>query len=180
MSKSKQRLVTNASDLPQISKKVGMSGVSQASRAAERIPNYKKTRTYEALDAAGRRSLAACVRESGIDDELLFYLLYKNDLLHMVTKDERKKANQGAEFFVVIAIVVVLAAISAQQPIAIFIATGFLFFAAVLYFTGLTNSYSQALRQVKRKLKVMPTADRFDAWLKEHSIQIDDAAENEA
>ena len=141
-------------------------------KAVEKIFDFKSTRTYAALDSAGRRELARVAREDHIGDEQLFYLLYKNDLLHMIRKDERKKANQSSEFFVVMAAIAALVAMASRQPIAVFVATAFLCLAATLYFGGFTNSYSQALRQVKRKLKSMPAAEGFNTWLNEHPIRL--------
>lgn len=148
-------------------------------KALEKIPDFKSTRTYSALDSSGRRDLARVAREDHIGDEQLFYLLYKNDLLYMISKDERKKANQGSEFFVVMAAIAALAAMASRQPVVVFIATAFLCLAATLYFGGFTNSYSQALRQVKRKLKSMPAAEGFNAWLDEHPIRLTEESDDE-
>lgn len=131
---------------------------------------YKETRTYAQADKAERTLIEQYAHEQGIDRGQLFYQLYLNDLTHMLTDEERKKASGPGETIMVSAVIFSIISAALMQPIPVFISTVFLFAATILFLTGCFNPYEQEKRRLRKLLRdEQSKIEPYDEWIKTHS-----------
>lgn len=127
--------------------------------------DYRKTKTYQAMDAQTKKLLAQYKRENHVTNEQLFYQLYLMDL------QEKPEVNVKAT---VIAVLISIAAIvfivykQSDNQLTMVMAIGVvvLSFAMFLIQTLGGNSSDQSI--VRAYMAETPEVQSFEDWLKEH------------
>ena len=130
--------------------------------------DYRETGTYKRADEAERRSLEAWKVDQQISDDHMALLLGLQDLRE-TPKEEKKKGNRSAETLLVLSMFFFLFAVSMKQNGILLVASVIVIINTVIYFSGITNPYSNMVRQIKKKLKSCPQVESFSDWQAGHS-----------
>lgn len=130
--------------------------------------DYRETGTYKRADAEERRRLDAWKRDQQISDNHMALLLALEDL-RQTPKEEKKKGNKSVETMLVLSMFFFLFAVTMKQKGMLLVASIIVIVNTVIYFSGITNPYSNMTRQIKKKLKSCPQVESFADWQARHS-----------